>query len=549
MEENMAKKGLIIVGLLASLAAAGYGAWQFYFKDRFAKRTDDSTVAYVTRVERLTPENLGMENWFTGVVEAEKTRNVSIESGRSVSEVKVSVGDIVHPGDLLFEYDLAATETALKQARLDYNKLVDSGKSMAEEITSLEKSYWEAQNANEQLSISLDMESRRMDQKKNEYQVMKKLEEIEKLQASMENTQVLCDMEGVVQKIDTSKLTSEDGDTLTSSVDVMSFDSDDSSENTFLTILSTGDYRVKGQVNEQNRMEIIQGERVKVRSRARQDMVWTGILGSIDEQGGTTSSEDNFFGETSNSQTNTTIYPFYVTLDNSDGLNLGEHVYIELDHGRSERAAGLWLLKYYIQDADSEAPYVWAADETEHLEKRMVTLGEFDAVNQEYQILDGLTADDYIAFPDDGFAEGIRAVDSTVRAAEEEPDTETGNGQRQSSQRTETEEVIFTADEEQEGSWQIDETPEDIVLVDEAPQSETPEDTVLVDEGPEPEMQEDGIAGMISDEDELAFAEEYGEAAEEDEEAEPEEFPDEEDMEENHGPAVIYGSDDKQSAG
>ena len=36
-------------------------------------------------------------------------------------------------------------------------------------------------------------------------------------------------------------------------------------------------------------------------------------------------------------------YPFYVTLDSSDGLLMGQHVYIEPDHGQGQRQEGIHL--------------------------------------------------------------------------------------------------------------------------------------------------------------------------------------------------------------
>ncbi len=44
--------------------------------------------------------------------------------------------------------------------------------------------------------------------------------------------------------------------------------------------------------------------------------------------------------------TSSSTYPFYVTLDSSDGLMLGQHVYIEMDEGQEERrlASGLGII-------------------------------------------------------------------------------------------------------------------------------------------------------------------------------------------------------------
>ena len=53
---------------------------------------------------------------------------------------------------------------------------------------------------------------------------------------------------------------------------------------------------------------------------------------------------------------------------------------------------------------------MWVADEKNHLEKRSVTLGKYDDALLEYEIVDGLTEDDCIAFPAEGLEEGMNVV-------------------------------------------------------------------------------------------------------------------------------------------
>ena len=250
-----------------------------------------------------------------------------------------------------------------------------------------------------------------MNLKKNEYDQVSKQAEIDKLQAATTNTEVRSEIDGVIQKIDTSKLGSDDGDTLD---DSMGADSgSDSSDNSFITILSTGAYRIKGQVNEQNRNTVVPGSAVIVRSRVDENQIWHGTMGAVDEQNSTNSSSSNsYFGMSSGDDTtSSSTYPFYVTLDSSEGLMLGQHVYIEMDEGQEEQKKGIWLGDYYIVDADTENPYVWAVDSKGRLEKRSVVLGQHDDDLSEYEIADGLTEDDSIAFPSDSLAEGMRTKD------------------------------------------------------------------------------------------------------------------------------------------
>ena len=64
---------------------------------------------------------------------------------------------------------------------------------------------------------------------------------------------------------------------------------------------------------------------------------------------------------------------------------------------------------WYIVDADSN-PFVWAQDSRGRLEKRSVTLGEYDEMMDTYVVEKGLTPEDYIAFPDESLAVGMTCV-------------------------------------------------------------------------------------------------------------------------------------------
>ena len=64
---------------------------------------------------------------------------------------------------------------------------------------------------------------------------------------------------------------------------------------------------------------------------------------------------------------------------------LGQHVYIEPDEGQEEKKEGLWISEFYIVDADTNSPYVWAADKDKRLVKKSVILGQYDETLGEYR--------------------------------------------------------------------------------------------------------------------------------------------------------------------
>lgn len=402
---RMKKKIFVVGGLVIAAGVIGAGAW--YYKEYYrGGGSGDGDVVYVSKVSEINGEDFGTQNRYAGVVEAQETVKVNIENGRKVKEVQVSVGDEVKEGQLLFEYDLTSIEEDLKEAQLSLDRLKNEAMSLGEQIATLEKEKKKA-SKDSQLSYTIEIETNKMNLKKNEYDQQSKEAEIEKLQNATTNTEVRSGIDGIIQKIDTTKMTSDDGDSLEESY-YNSYNGSDGND-AFITILSTGAYRVKGKVNEQNRNSIMQGEPVLIRSRVDENQLWRGIMGGIDEQNATSDGGNNMYGmidSSGDSQTTSSSYPFYVELESSEGLMLGQHVYIEMDVGQEAEKEGLWLSEFYIVGADTEEPYVWAAGEKGRLEKRFVVLGQYDEDLEEYQIQEGLGKDDSIAFPAEDLEEG-----------------------------------------------------------------------------------------------------------------------------------------------
>lgn len=413
----MKKKLLILLGIIIIGGGAAGVSWKMGL---IGSATESTDAAFVAKVSEITGATSGVSNRYAGVVEPQQTVKVELESGRSVKEVQVEVGDEVKEGQLLFEYDLSSIEDSLEEAQLEYDQLVNEANSLTEQIAALEKEKKSASKDN-QLSYTIEIETDKMNLKKNEYNQKSKQAEITKLQEATGNTEVRSTIDGVIQKIDTSKLsTGDDSDT----TDTSSYSDNSSGDsNAFITILSTGAYRIKGTVNELNASDIVEGEPVIIRSRVDETQTWNGTMGNIDRDSATTSSSDSYYGmidSSGDSQTTSSTYPFYVDLDSSDGLMLGQHVYIEKDEGQEEQKSGLWLSEAYIVDADTDSPYVWARDDSKKLEKRSVILGQYDENLGEYEIADSLEKGDYIAYPSDLLEVGMSTTTDSSQAIDME---------------------------------------------------------------------------------------------------------------------------------
>lgn len=386
----MKKRTAIIAGaVLAAAAAAGGSLWYFLGRD-----TDNASegVVYVNTVEMLTDlgSGAGSLNRFAGVVESQETWEVQQDTEKTVKEILVEVGQNVEAGTPLFTYDTEKMEQDLSQAQLDLEKLDNEISNTKSQIQQLEKEKKQADQDNK-LSYTMQIQTLETEMKRSEYEKKSKNVEINKLQDSIRNATVTSEIAGVVKSINSG-----------GSMDMYSGNSQ-----AFMTVLALGDYRIKGRINEQNMGSIMQGQRMIVHSRVNGEQTWTGTVSNVDMENPMNGNDGGMVMYSSgDGMTQTSNYPFYVDLDSSEGLMLGQHVYLEADNGQTEEKEGLWLPEYFISDIDSE-PFVWA-DQDGKLVKQEVELGEYDETMMEYQITGGLTGEDAITYPEDGLEEGMK---------------------------------------------------------------------------------------------------------------------------------------------
>ena len=138
---------------------------------------------------------------------------------------------------------------------------------------------------------------------------------------------------------------------------------------------------------------------MKLTSRSGSSDTWTGTVTLVDYENPSQGSDmDRYYGNSSDEMTTASRYPFYVALDSTDGLMLGQHLYIELDYG-TDVTPGVGVSASFVCYNEDGSAYVWA-EKNGKLEKRNVTLGEYDAMTDVQKITEGLSVDDYIAYPD-----------------------------------------------------------------------------------------------------------------------------------------------------
>lgn len=394
-------KAAALIILAACLCIAGFFGYRHL---RNAAVTDDGEEVYVTSVAYLTGANVsGTVNRFAGVVESQETWSVDPNSEFKVAAVLVSVGQEVSEGQALFTYDVNAFQDQLAKAQIELERLNAERNALDDTIAALAKQQKKA-DKDQQANFTIQIKQQELERKQKEYDITVKRSEIEKIQDNINNATVYSKISGVVQSINESG----------------SSDMQTGTDNSFIKIMKTGDLRVKGTVNEQNIGQIYEGLPVIVHSRVDESLTWSGTVTKIDRENTQSNPYASMFGGEGSSGSN---YPFYVELSGSDGLMMGQHVYLEPDLGQNDAEAhqGIWLDSYYIDETTD--PFVWA-DDGGKLVKKPVTLGERDDELGKVQILDGLTESDLIAFPEDTLHEGMTTLDSAYMTEEETAEDE-----------------------------------------------------------------------------------------------------------------------------
>ena len=339
------------------------------------------TAVYVQSVERLAAMGgIAPGNRFLGMVVSEHTAEINRDADKTIAELLVKEGDDVTEGQALFSYDTEELQLNLDKKKLELQQLKSSIETYKQKIATLEKER-DTVSGTARLQYTVEIQSAQVDQKEAELKLKTKEDEVKKAQELLDNSTVVSPITGRVQKINESDTTGSDGKPAA-----------------YIVIQQSGSYRVKGVLGELQRGSLKEGDRVKLVPRTDDNTVWTGSVTLVDYENPSQGSEtDRNMGIASDEMSTASKYPFYVALDSTDGLMLGQHLYIELDTGND--APGVGISGAFLCYNEDGSAYVWA-EKGGKLEKRAVTLGEYDPMTDVQKITEGLSLEDYIAYPD-----------------------------------------------------------------------------------------------------------------------------------------------------
>ena len=332
---------------------------------------------------------------FAGMVVSENVVEIERDTEKQIQELYVAAGDVVRVNEKLFEYDTDTLSLTIDKQQLELDKLTQQIKDLTTQKTNVEKQIKtekakkkKDQNADLLVSLDIQLRSVNADLTTANYEKKTKQAEMNYNKDMLKNAVVRSPIKGTIRAINESGTP-------------------------YITIQQAGAFQVKGMLNELSLGSgIMEGVSVTILSRTDPTASWTGMVSLVDYNNAGTEEQDNMFGG-GDAMSTSTSYPFYITLDSTEGLLLGQHVYIQI----SASDVGDDLLRipeHYVMDVlmDEETwlttGTVWGVDpETNKLVKVPVTLGEYDPTYGTYVILEGITAESYLANPTDpGVKEG-----------------------------------------------------------------------------------------------------------------------------------------------
>ena len=157
---------------------------------------------------------------------------------------------------------------------------------------------------------------------------------------------------------------------------------------------------MEGAISELEKDNVKAGQEVTVNDW-NTGMVYTGTIQSV---GDFPSANGSWSGM---GNPNASYYPFKVYVDESADLQEGR--YVSVIYSSAEAQNGLYLENFMIRTEQGRS-YLYVLGEDGRLEKRFVTTGK-SLWGSYTEILSGLTAEDYLAFPyGKNVRDGVQAV-------------------------------------------------------------------------------------------------------------------------------------------
>lgn len=362
----------------------------------------DETVYVQSLSEILGLGYAGGNNRYGGIVEPKNIIKVDPDKDLTVKECFVKAGDSVTEGDPLFSYDVESLTLTYEQLLIDITGIENTILTNTDELASLEKQILRNKNKPSKLyELKLQKQTVELALKKADFELKSKQGKADEAKRALEDS--------VVKSPTTGRIRSVRDDGAASM-----FGPGESADDAYITIVAGSDFCVKGTVSEQTVFRLYEGMPVLVRSRTDKDRTYVGEIYQINT---TPESNQNMYYYGDGEQTSK--YAFYVSLESIDGLLVGQHVYLEPGSDGSENETGLQLPAYYlIGEPEDGGAFVYAESKKGTVEKRRITVGAMDEATLCYEVLEGLSPSDKLAFPDESVRVGMKTTATQYNPSE-----------------------------------------------------------------------------------------------------------------------------------
>lgn len=387
------KKIIIAIVLILVIAALMAGGVAFY-KYRQANNTVE--VVPVQSVNMYMGESSNQE--ISGYVTSTKSQEVVLGSKQIVKEVLVKKGQKVEAGVDLVRLDTEEKQIDLELKGLSLQEIQQKISKLSKEIEKIQSTPVKNEAANgtasfqrqDKTSTTKSTQSSQNQYTAEEKQKLLSEKQIElsslqidlkeanleytKLQKEIQNATIKSTIKGTVKSIqDPTTYTSGKG-------------------KTFLKIVSSEGLYLQGSVSELKLGSIAVGDKITAKSWETGEE-FTAKITEISTYPVSGNDMSDGMGNP-----NASYYPFKAYIENTEIVNSGEYVTITLGNNDSVPAEnGVFLPPAYIRK-DGNRSYVYLKGEDGLLKKKYIKTGK-SSYGVSVEILDGITLDDYIAFP------------------------------------------------------------------------------------------------------------------------------------------------------
>ncbi|MDI9242078.1 efflux RND transporter periplasmic adaptor subunit [Fusibacillus kribbianus] len=372
----MKKKWVIFAAAVLFVAAAGLGV---YLGTPSIPKKQKETAVPVQSVAVITgyAEKAAVRSRFLGVVREEEAVTVRLDEGRKTAAYSVSPGDRVDTGTVLAVYDNSGLLLEREQLLLDKEQLEFSAENAGIRIKTL-KAERDQADAGQKDSYDLQIINAQSELDQTEFSLELKEQEIARLDEKLALSQVISPCAGIVTEIDEAEGS--------------------------LSIVSEGTFELSFSVTESELEEFRAGDRLFVTNRD-ETLSYDGTVSRIES----TKPENS---ETQTGAARPSSYPVYAVLEGANGLLPGQHVYVEKQEPTGQKLEigedVILLPEGYLMDVEGSA-WVWLAGEQGTLEKRSVILGAYNDRHDAYEVIEGLSMTDYLAWPMASYEVGQKA--------------------------------------------------------------------------------------------------------------------------------------------